>query len=43
MAAREKYSNFEMNFGGVDSYNNWHIMVVVGCKVELICKNSKCV
>jgi hypothetical protein len=43
MAARSKLSNFEMNFGGVDSYNIWHTMVVVVCKVELICKNSKCV
>jgi hypothetical protein len=30
-----------MIFGGVDSYNIWHTMVVVVCKFELICKISK--
>jgi hypothetical protein len=39
MAARRKFSNFEMNFGGVDLNKDWSRMVVVGCKMELICKN----
>jgi hypothetical protein len=43
MAARSKLSNFEMNFGGVDSYNILHTMVVVVCKVELVCEISKSV
>jgi hypothetical protein len=41
MAARDQLSNFEMNFGGVDLNNVWSRMVVVGCKVELVCKNPK--
>jgi hypothetical protein len=40
-AERNKFSNFEMKFGGVDSYNNWHTMVVVVFKIELNCKNPK--
>ena len=41
MAARSKLSNFEMKFGGVDSYIKCLTMVVVVFKIELICKNSK--
>jgi hypothetical protein len=41
MAARRKFSNFEMNFGGVDWNKVWHTMVVVVCKIELVCKNPK--
>jgi hypothetical protein len=43
MAARALFWNFEMNFGGVDSYIIWHTMVVVGCKIELVCEISKSV
>jgi hypothetical protein len=39
MAARDELWNFAMIFGGVDSYIIWHTMVVVVCKIELICKN----
>jgi hypothetical protein len=28
-----------MKFGEVDSYDQRHTMVVVGCKIELICEN----
>jgi hypothetical protein len=38
MTARKNIPKFEMNFGGVDSYNQRHTMVVVGCKIELVCK-----
>jgi hypothetical protein len=41
MAARRKISNFEMNFGGVDLDNIWHTMVVVVCKIKLVCEISK--
>jgi hypothetical protein len=41
MAARRKFSNFEMKFGGVDSYIKGHTMMVLGYKIELVCKNPK--
>ena len=41
MAEREKFLNFVKPFGGVDSNHIWHKLVVVGCKMELICENSK--
>jgi hypothetical protein len=39
--AREVFSNFAKIFGGVDSNNVWNTMVVVVCKMKLICENSK--
>jgi hypothetical protein len=41
MAARKKFSKFENKIGGVDSYNIWHTMVVVVCKIRLVCEISK--
>jgi hypothetical protein len=41
MAARALCWKFEMNFGGVDSYIIWHIVVVLVCKVEWFCENPK--
>jgi hypothetical protein len=43
MAAREKLSKFGMKFGGGDLNNIWNTMVVVVCKIELVCKISNCV
>ena len=41
MAAREFFLNFVKIFGGVDSHNIWNTMVVVVCKIELICEKPK--
>jgi hypothetical protein len=41
IAAREKIWNFAKIFGGVDSNNIWNTMVVVVCKMELICEKPK--
>jgi hypothetical protein len=41
MAARKEFSNFAVNFGGVYSNKVWHTMVVVVCKMELVCEISK--
>jgi hypothetical protein len=41
MAERKEFLNFAKLFGGVDSNIIWHTMVVVGCKVELVCKKTK--
>jgi hypothetical protein len=38
MAAREIFLNFAKILGGVDSHIIWHTMVVVVCKMELICE-----
>jgi hypothetical protein len=38
MAARNIFLNFATLFGGVDSNNVWNTMVVVVCKMELICE-----
>ena len=39
MAEREKYLNFVKLFYGDDSNNVWHLLVVLVCKIELICEN----
>jgi hypothetical protein len=36
MAAREIFLNFAKIFGGVDSNNIWHKLVVVVCKMKLV-------
>jgi hypothetical protein len=41
MAARGKFWNFVMIFGGVYSHSIWNTMVVVVCKIELICEKPK--
>jgi hypothetical protein len=43
MAARTFYLNFAILFGGVDSNNVGHTMVVVVCQIELFCEIPKCV
>jgi hypothetical protein len=41
MPARNLFSNFEILFGGLYSYNIWSIMVVVVVNLVLVCKISK--
>jgi hypothetical protein len=43
MAARSGFSNFAEIFGGVISINILHTMVVVVCKMVVICEKPKCV
>jgi hypothetical protein len=40
MAARKIFSNFELNFGGVQRYNQRSRMEMVVVKMELKCKNQ---
>ena len=39
MAARDIFLNFAKIFGGVDSNNVWHKLVVVVCKMVQVCEN----
>jgi hypothetical protein len=41
MVARTFLLNFANLFGGVDLNNVWSIMVVVVCKMVLVCEISK--
>jgi hypothetical protein len=41
MAARKEISNVVNLFGGFETHPQRHTMVVVVCKIELVCKISK--
>jgi hypothetical protein len=40
---REIFLNFEILFGGLESYIKWSILVVVVMKMELRCKITFCI
>jgi hypothetical protein len=43
MPARKIFLNFEILFGGLKTYIEWSILVVVVVKMELICKITFCI